>query len=330
MPEFLVGGAISEAIKRVLGGRDVRCAVAFWGEGAAEFIVGSGTKLEDVRILCDIDLGATSPRALRALGAPTNADLREHPRLHAKVYISDLGAVVGSANMSANGLGFGKKIGLEEAAVFLEPNSSSAHAAADWFDRMYKPAPVIGKEALRRAEKKYRPPRAMIPLAPVRTGSLLDLVVADPVGFGNLGFVLCNSQSTEAEIKKAKRTMKKEFASRSEEIDDWDDSRMFIGWTEDAPTWPSVCVEFFIPNKALKVSYHSLAMRDIDRGNILTYNGKPAAREEIMVKLPSAASIQKSDTDMVKLLLGDKDGLIFRSAHDLRDAIIAVSSTNSA
>lgn len=100
---FIAGSDLADAIRDVLGGNNVRCAVAFWGTGA-EALLDQATG-DQPRIICDVTLGGTSPNALRALGAPENDRLRYVPSLHAKVYISDRGAIVGSANASQNGVG---------------------------------------------------------------------------------------------------------------------------------------------------------------------------------------------------------------------------------
>ena len=103
MALFLTDRDLATVIKNVLGGSDVRCAVAFWGRGIEALF--PQTTVNQPRIICDVVLGGTSPDVLRALGAPRNDFLRHIPRLHAKVYISDRGAIVGSANASQNGIG---------------------------------------------------------------------------------------------------------------------------------------------------------------------------------------------------------------------------------
>lgn len=83
MSQFLVGGDLTAAIKNMLGGDKVRCAVAFWGKGA-EKLFAPPAKARP-RIICDVTLGGTSPNALRSLGAPENNQLRHIPSLHAKI-----------------------------------------------------------------------------------------------------------------------------------------------------------------------------------------------------------------------------------------------------
>ena len=135
MAGFLTGAELAEAIRDVLSGADVRCAVAYWGGGIEKaFPTSDGPPA--ARIICDVTRGGTSPKALVTMGAPRNKDLRHVPDLHAKVYISDLGAVVGSANASDNGIGFNAAPGLIEAGVLLRPDEESFAEAAEWFETL--------------------------------------------------------------------------------------------------------------------------------------------------------------------------------------------------
>jgi hypothetical protein len=118
MADFLTGRDLSTRVCHLLSCRNVRCAVAFWGEGAAGLL--SDSNLREAKVICDLSMGATFPPELKRLGAPHNDRLRYLNGLHAKVYISDAGAVVASANMSSNGLGFKdtRRAGLIEAGTF--------------------------------------------------------------------------------------------------------------------------------------------------------------------------------------------------------------------
>ncbi|MDE2116075.1 MAG: phospholipase D family protein, partial [Hyphomicrobiales bacterium] len=101
MADFLAETFLSEKIRDLLSGGNIRCAVAFWGEGANKLLLErSGKFSTDARIVCDVSMGSTSPNELEALRAPNNPNLRYLNGLHAKVYISDKGSVVTSANMS--------------------------------------------------------------------------------------------------------------------------------------------------------------------------------------------------------------------------------------
>ncbi len=137
-------------IKTILAGRDVRVASAFLGIGAENNI------LPNTRLICDIGMGGTNPCALEDLSAVLGKNLKYHADLHAKVYISDRGCFVGSANLSNNGVGFLSQANLIEAGVFLEPGHAAAQEAASWFDRIWKASDVVGLTEIQFAKRRWR------------------------------------------------------------------------------------------------------------------------------------------------------------------------------
>ena len=94
---FLVKEELSNAIRAVVAGGEVRCAVAYWGK---HNFGKDGMPVKEWKIVCDIHSGNTSPEALDDLGAPDNDNLKYLQDLHAKVYLSSLGAIVGSADVA--------------------------------------------------------------------------------------------------------------------------------------------------------------------------------------------------------------------------------------
>jgi hypothetical protein len=191
MADFLTGTDLSARIRHVLSRANVRCAVAFWGSGAAELLRScSQENLRDAKIVCDVSMGGTFPTELERLGAPDNMRLRFLNGLHAKVYISDAGAVVTSANASSNGIGFADQARLVEAGTFHAQDEVAWHNTAQWFDRIYEDAQPIDEDALALARRRWSPPKgAGAPNYSVRPNSLLDMVRADPEAFAEIGFV---------------------------------------------------------------------------------------------------------------------------------------------
>lgn len=175
---FVAGNDLSKAVTRVIGGDDVGCAVAFWGIGAKAFLDAAGAQSGRFRVVCDTSMGGTHPDALRSLGAPGDPSIRYHDGLHAKVYVSNAGVVVGSANASNNGIGFGAGgPRLAEAGTFHQPGSDVWKSARSWFDQLHSDASVVDEAALDRARLRFRllpGPRAD---KQTRPGSLVDLVL---------------------------------------------------------------------------------------------------------------------------------------------------------
>lgn len=154
MAEFLVGEELSEKIREVVQGRDVRCAVAFWGAGAVQDLFGTETlDRQDVRIICDISMGGTNPSTLRNLRAPNNEKLHHIEGLHAKLYLSDCGMVVGSANASNNAIGFMSEVAqLKEAGVFIGADAQAYRTAKSWFDENFRSSGIVDTVALARGQ----------------------------------------------------------------------------------------------------------------------------------------------------------------------------------
>lgn len=87
--------------KLVASGTEAVIAVPFWGKGAATLLgLRKGMQL---RVVCNLDHPGCNPDAIaeiRKLGI----QVKTHPRLHAKIYATSAGAIVGSSNVSSNGL----------------------------------------------------------------------------------------------------------------------------------------------------------------------------------------------------------------------------------
>jgi hypothetical protein len=88
--------------KLVNGSSEVRLAIAFWGDGAVKKL--GIQDAEQVTIICNIRSGSCNPAEIERLSELTQITVFTHDDLHAKVYLTPHGAVVGSSNASANGL----------------------------------------------------------------------------------------------------------------------------------------------------------------------------------------------------------------------------------
>lgn len=120
-------------------------------DGGAEGFVPSGA-----RLICDIGIGGTNPDALEALSKKLGDNLRCLPGPHAKVYLSDRGCVVGSANLSNNGIGFLHRAVLSEASVSLATGDPAAMQAAEWFEGLWNASRVVGTEEIAQARDAWK------------------------------------------------------------------------------------------------------------------------------------------------------------------------------
>lgn len=127
---------------------DLSLAVAFWGEGAVKLISSRPSK--HFRILCNLMSGGTNPYVIRELcelaeSSGGRIQIRQCDRLHAKVVVGERQALIGSANVSGNGLGLGDQGSAHwlEAGV-LTSEESVVGGARNWFDQLWKSDGVRG------------------------------------------------------------------------------------------------------------------------------------------------------------------------------------------
>ncbi len=120
--KFLDGQTATAEIKELVrGSKNVRMAVAFWGEGATEKL-GLAKKGKDLTVICNLATGGTNPREIECLMKNEVAVL-QCDKLHGKVYLFDNDTlVIGSSNASANGLALqgAQLAGWHEANVLIK------------------------------------------------------------------------------------------------------------------------------------------------------------------------------------------------------------------
>lgn len=141
--KFLYGEDILRTIRQLTrSSKPLKIAVAYWGEDGIE-----ETGLKDrvqkdaanIEIICDLTSGACNPIPIEAL-RDSSVVVKSCDGMHAKVWISGNNVVVGSANVSTNGLGFdsveSKKHNIE-AAVHIS-DRDFARTATKWFKDIYQ------------------------------------------------------------------------------------------------------------------------------------------------------------------------------------------------
>ncbi len=128
--------------------KPLRIAVAFWGDGAQAVVV----PVRQYRIICNLTAGGTNPTVIRALRAMPNVDIRHLAELHAKVFLADKKAIVGSSNFSANGLGF---LGAENRGWLEAAAAIDATAVEHWFETHWRTAAEVTDDVLDHAEQVW-------------------------------------------------------------------------------------------------------------------------------------------------------------------------------
>ena len=159
-----------------LGGT-ARFAVAFWGRDAEDLVHLDG--YDQVQIICNLRSGATNPKLIRKL--LERYDVRQLDKLHAKLYWTKHGVIIGSSNASANGLRMqGKEArSLHEANVFSS-NRDFITESEKRFDDLWNQSELITKADLRLVEKEYNRRKAPRKLrSPRSQHSLLKIAHRD-------------------------------------------------------------------------------------------------------------------------------------------------------
>lgn len=131
-------------------------AVAFWGRGAESIVLTRRQKTS--RLICNLRSGATNPETIAALcKAEEGVAVRQHDRLHAKVILTPTVALVGSANLSSNGLNLeaDETDGWEEAGVIVH-DPWQLKSIRQWFDSLWHDAREITEEDLKEATSLWR------------------------------------------------------------------------------------------------------------------------------------------------------------------------------
>lgn len=227
---LLFDGGYEKAIRRVvMEATVIDVAVAFWGRGGETIFQGwSGKKL---RIICNLAQGATNPKTIRALLDLPNVEVLQQDDLHAKLVLTDTTLIVGSANVSSNGLGLE---GAEQAAWrevgLLSESSAERTAARCWFGNQWVAARPVEEADLLKAETAWKFRRKMRPKLALDTKlSLLEqpanLWADRPIYFA----VYRDGLSDPAELE----------LEREQELLPHAELDMYEGWDEgELPTEP--------------------------------------------------------------------------------------------
>jgi len=192
---FVFGSENTKLLKRTLNGPDdLDCVVAFWG---SEIISTLRSNLKrnpkrKLRIICNLQSGAVNPEFAEFCLNSKQIQIKTDPRLHSKVIFSKNEYVVGSANISSNGLGHeGEELkGWMESSI-TGKDSVILQSVANWFVSEWGKADKINTEMLKEAkinwQKRKHNPTVM---TVKRHGDLLQAILKDPHAFNDKNIYL--------------------------------------------------------------------------------------------------------------------------------------------
>ncbi len=216
-------------------GNKPRMCVAFLGpDWLDELFEGSVPK--GLRVVCDLRMGMTTRHALEAGGAPVNDKLRHLPdsEMHAKVYLSEVGAVVCSANASTSALSCEVRI---EDGVWVGPQTRTFKQIKKEFKKRYKQAVRVDAAALEAAPKhvngageKSRLPDGL---------TLVEALERDPDAFRGIRFV-CTSTTVSKPVQDAANKELDREAADELVAEDRSSREFFSGWDMSEDDWPAL------------------------------------------------------------------------------------------
>lgn len=219
--EFVTGAKLASAIMDLfIAPGKLRCAVAFWGPDLAR-----RARERNAEVVLDISMRGTSRNALRAFGLSrdTLPDLDSQVRvldgLHAKIYLGESKAVVGSANASRNALGaLNREPALFEAGViidratdplvyqqveqaYIQYAESSLLITKEHFDQAVRTPINLAVSDRHKGERSFADP-------------LLDRLAWDPSSFARTGFIFGDMAITANDLAQVTATFERQTGEK--------------------------------------------------------------------------------------------------------------------
>ena len=258
--EYLTGADLNAKILETLQQPNPKMCVAFLGPDWVTTLF-SDKPPASLKVICDLEMGVTTRQALSNFNAPNNKKLRHLPgmELHAKVYLSEEGAVVCFANASRSALKNSKRI---EDGVWFSSDDPNYKKVANEFASRWERSKKIGKEELMKAPL-FMPSGSDSPEnSSPRT--LLQLVRTNSEKFDGISFVFSEAPVPQEVRDEARRRSKEQ----SGEIAMGSDSNttkaatelsidFFSDWKVEENEWPLQFISIHRgPSGKVKISKH--------------------------------------------------------------------------
>tara|TARA_R110002110_G_scaffold165257_1_gene365585 strand:+ start:351 stop:1364 length:1014 start_codon:yes stop_codon:yes gene_type:complete len=152
---FFSNGDLSRKIKNLVAEGGSRCAVAFVGKEALEIIPKYPSR--NTQVICNLLSGATNPYAIVELMKRRNCEVRRVDDLHAKVYLGDTRAIITSANLSANGLGYETVNGISgwQEAGYEVTDENKLKEIREWYKALWRDSLEISDGDIEEAKERW-------------------------------------------------------------------------------------------------------------------------------------------------------------------------------
>jgi hypothetical protein len=153
---FVTSKSYEKALRELIAEEgELVLAVAFWGQGAEKIVHSRpGRKL---KMICNLQSGATNPETIDRIRRINQVEVKQHDRLHAKVLAGARAALIGSANLSCNGLNLeAEELKGWEEAGFVTKDSEQLRVIRTWFRSLWKKARPVEDEDLQDARIRWK------------------------------------------------------------------------------------------------------------------------------------------------------------------------------
>ncbi|MER0171666.1 MAG: hypothetical protein DU489_13900 [Nitrosomonas sp.] len=179
---FIDSNKYEAAVRELLSGKGKKyLAVAFWGKGAEALL--SEYFNHEVKIICNLTSGGTNPEVIKHIrkNIPNIHDVRQLDNLHAKVLIGEDSAIIGSANLSSNGLCLeGSELQGWEEAGYRVSDPEQLKKISEWYSRMWNASSSISNEDIEASRQKWKQRRGLRPTNTTQTGRSFSLTSFSP------------------------------------------------------------------------------------------------------------------------------------------------------
>lgn len=117
-------------------------AVAFLGKDALHLFKLNPNKT--IRVVCNFESGACNPKLVEKIMKYSNVEIRSNHSLHAKVLLQNGTMIIGSANLSANGLSLeGSELTAWKEAGLVIKDDCTIRDTKSWFDDLWIDSTLI-------------------------------------------------------------------------------------------------------------------------------------------------------------------------------------------
>jgi hypothetical protein len=278
--------------------QEVKVAVAFWGKDS-EIIFTSHPK-KPIRIICNLQSGGTNPEPIRKLKASPNIEIRQLEKLHAKVVFSENSAIVGSANLSIDGLSreTDKDSGWIEAGIKTEATDQLEQIGA-WFENQWKLSREIEDTDLEKAQERWNlRPRHEFDDSSKKL--FCDLSLREILD-GSVYLAMYKDDYLSDEAEQTLKQVKKDATKTNPQVN-FSNLEAFEEW-EDLPTDCSIISIFVGSNGGARVdgSYRRLPMLDRPVGK-KSHSIQVVFKESKVLNMP----FDKKEEDYLKKRLASR------------------------